>query len=66
MSKAQEGKTKKNSQEKAHLAEEEKEATLLMAIEASNKILLQGVSQCDLSKGMWYLDIGASGHITGG
>ena len=37
-----------------------------MAIEASNKILLQGISQCDLNKGMRYLDTCASGHMTGG
>ena len=35
---------KKDSQEKADLAEEEKETTLLMAIETSNEILLQGIS----------------------
>ena len=57
---------KKDPQEKAHLAKEEKETTLLMAIEASDEILLQGVSQCDLSKGMWYLDTGASRHMIGG
>ena len=37
-----------------------------MAIEASDEILLQGISQCDLIKGMWYLDRAASGHMTGG
>ena len=37
-----------------------------MAIETSDDILLQGISQRDLSKGMWYLDIGGSGHMTGG
>ena len=37
-----------------------------MAIEGLDEILLQGVSQCDLSKGMWYLDTDASRHITGG
>ena len=37
-----------------------------MAIETSDEILLQGISQCDLSKGMWYLDTGASGHKRGG
>ena len=37
-----------------------------MAIETSDKVLLQGISQCDLSKGMWYLDTSASGHMTGG
>ena len=37
-----------------------------MAIETLDEILLQGISQCDLSKGMWYLDTGASGHMTGG
>ena len=57
---------KKDAQEKAHLAEEEKETTLLMAIETSDEVLLQGISQCDLSKGMWYLDTSASRHMTGG
>ena len=57
---------KKDSQEKAHLAEEEKETTLLMAIETSDEVLLQGISQCDLSKGMGYIHRGASGHMTGG
>ena len=37
-----------------------------MAIETLDEILLQGISQCDLSKGMWYLDTGASGHMIGG
>ena len=37
-----------------------------MVIERSDEIFLQDVSQCDLSKGMWYLDTGASGHMTGG
>ena len=37
-----------------------------MAIEGSDEILLQGVSQCDLNKGMRYLDTSASGHMTGG
>ena len=36
-----------------------------MAIEGSDEILPQGVSQCDLNKGMWYLDTSASGHMTG-
>ena len=56
----------KNSQEKTHLAKEEKEITLLMGIETLDKIRLQGISQCDLRKGMWYLDTGASGHMTRG
>ena len=59
-------KPKKDSQEIAHLAKEEKETTLLMAIENLDEVLLQGISQCDLSKGMWYLDTCASGHMTGG
>ena len=36
---------KKDAQEKAHLAEEEKETTLLMAIETLDEVLLQGISQ---------------------
>ena len=45
MSEAQEGKIeKKDAQEKAHLAEEEKETTLLMSVEGSDERLLQGVS----------------------
>ena len=27
--------------------------------------MLQGISQCDLSKDMWYLGTGESGHMTG-
>ena len=37
-----------------------------MAIETSNEILLQGISLCDRSKGMGYLDTGASRHMTRG
>ena len=37
-----------------------------MARETSDEILLQGISQCDLSKGMWYLDTGISGHMKRG
>ena len=33
-----------------------------MAIEGSDEILLQGVSQCDLSKGMWYMTGGKEPH----
>ena len=36
-----------------------------MAVEESNKILLQCTSQCNLNRGMWYLDTGASGHMIG-
>ena len=66
MSKAQEEKTEEGLSGEAHLAEEEKETTLLMAIEGSEEILLQGVSQCHLRKGMWYLDTSASRHMTRG
>ena len=37
-----------------------------MATETPDEILLQGISHCDLSKGMWYLDTSANGHMTGG
>ena len=37
-----------------------------MIEEGPDEILLQGVSHYGLTKGMWYLDTGASGHMTGG
>ena len=37
-----------------------------MAIETSSEILLQGISQCDLSKHMRYLDTSAIKHMTRG
>ena len=66
MQKAQEGKTKKKLSRESSLSKRREETTLLMAIETSHKILLQGISQCDLSKGMWYLDTSPSGHMTRG
>ena len=44
--------------------EEENKINILMALEESYEILLQGIVECDLSGGMRYLDIGASGHMT--
>ena len=44
--------------------EEENKINLLMAFEESYEILLQGIAECDLSRGMRYLDIGASCHMT--
>ena len=37
-----------------------------MAIEKLDEILLHGICQCDLKRGMWYLDIGESAHIRRG
>ena len=34
-----------------------------MAVEESAEILLQDISQCNLSRGMWYLNVGASVHM---
>ena len=35
-----------------------------MAYQELHEILLEGISQCYLSTSMWYLDTGASGHMT--
>ena len=52
---------------KVNLVEEDKvETTLLMAIEeVDNDILLQGIVQSELEERLWYLDTGATSHMTG-
>ena len=56
----------KKDKEKVNLIEEDKvETTLLMAIEETdNDITLQGIVQSELEEGLWYLDTGATSHMT--
>ena len=56
----------KKDKEKVNLVEEDKvETTLIMAIEETdNDILLQGIVQSEFEEGLWYLDTGATSHMT--
>ena len=46
--------------------EEKPQPTLLMAIIDTLEVsLLQGVNEQAMNEGMWYLDNGASNHMTG-
>ena len=59
---------KSKKEEKVQVAEveEKPQSTLLMAIiDTSEVILLQGVNEQAMNEGMWYLDNGASNHMTG-
>ena len=48
------------------IEEDKVETTLRMAIEETdNDILLQGIVQSELEEGLWYLDTGATSHMTG-
>ncbi|CAA6654616.1 unnamed protein product [Spirodela intermedia] len=48
------------------IKEEPAEISLLMAHEEGKiEVLIQGILQTDLQKGMWYLDTGTSSHMTG-
>ena len=57
----------KKDKEKVNLIEEDKvKTTLLVATqETDNDILLQGIVQSELEEGLWYLDTGATSHMTG-
>ena len=50
---------------KVHMTKEENESNLLIDYEELDEILHRDISQCDLSKGMWYIDNGTIRHMIG-
>ena len=59
-------KSKKEEKVQVSEVEEKSQPTLLMTIIYTSKVsLLQGVNEQAMNEGMWYLDNGASNHMTG-
>ncbi|XP_078444827.1 uncharacterized protein LOC144713958 [Wolffia australiana] len=55
---------KKERNNIADIDEKEPSALLMVVFEGPNDVLLQGVKQEQLEEGLWYLDTGASNHLT--